>query len=424
MPGDSRSRCLPAGGPADIRPYGVARILRESRKPISAPEPALSSTIGAYLPSLLSSARSAYATAPGTPGLAKTLGEGAGAPPQNSPSATVSLSDAAMAYLGSTADPTAAEIPLASVAADARAWFDQQYRTLEIASAMLDGQVAVDLTGQSRATLSAVASDALGLFSADESKAAGIALQSRFDDAMAPHVVIARHTGNYVGLYQAASDYLDRAGTDERATPTWQDQKQAVVEGLAAAKASPGKAPDTGDNNDPVHALLGKTSDSGSIVSDGSTESVAAKARAMLDDQANKARDKGTELVFDPSRKTGQQVDFSKFDNRSLAAMVLNPDAAFSGAEARAAKAELDQRTRMDILGALTSGGGGAGSSLGLLQAYARMSDEEKSVLGVTEAVTNRVIQNYNTMISIQDAFADTGAPGGGGAPLGLSAYL
>lgn len=385
----------------------------------------MSTTIGAYLPSLLSSARSAYAAAPNTPSLAKILSDDANASPENSLSTSVTLSDAAKAYLGSTADPDAAEIPLASLAADARAWFDEQYRTLETASAMLDGQVAVDLTGQSRATLSAVASNAEGLFSADESEAAGIALQSRFDDAMAPHVVIARHTGNYAALYQAASDYLDRAGTDERATPAWQDQKQAVVKGLAAAKAAPGKAPDTGDTDDPVHALLGKTSDSGSAAPGGSTESVAARARAMLDDQENKARDEGTELAFDPYRKTGQQVDFSKFDNRSLATMVLNPDAAFSGAEARAAKAELDQRTRMDILSALTSGDGGAASgSLGLLQAYARMSDEEKSVLGVTEAVTNRVIQNYNTMISIQNAFAGTGAPGGDGAPLGLSAYL
>lgn len=385
----------------------------------------MSTTIGAYLPSLLSSARSAYAPAPNTPSLAKTLGDDANASPENSLSTSVTLSDAAKAYLGSAADTTAAEIPLASVAADARAWFDEQYRTLEIESAMLDGQVAVDLTGQTRATLSAVASDAEGLFSDDESKAAGIALQSRFDDAMAPHVVIARHTGNYVGLYQAASDYLDRAGTDERATPAWQDRKQAVVKGLAAAKAAPGKAPDTGDTDDPVHALLGKASDIGSAAPGGSTESVAARARTMLDDQENKARDDGTELVFDPYRKTGQQVDFTKFDNRSLATMVLNPDAAFSGAEARAAKAELDQRTRMNILSALTSGDGGVASgSLGLLQAYARMSDEEKSVLGVTEAVTNRVIQNYNTMISIQNAFADTGAPGGGGAPLGLSAYL
>lgn len=385
----------------------------------------MSTTIGAYLPSLLSSARSAYAAAPGTPSLAKILSDDADASPENALSTSVTLSDAAKAYLGSTADPDAAEIPLASLAADARAWLDEQYRTLEIASAMLDGQVAVDLTGRSRATLSAVASDAEGLFSDDESKAAGIALQSRFDDAMAPHVVIARHTGKYAALYQAAADYLDRAGADERATPAWQDLKQAVVKGLAAAKAAPGEAPDTGDSNDPVHALLGKTSDSGSAAPGGSTESVAAKARAMLDDQENKARDKGTELVFDPHRKTGQQVDFSKFDNRSLATIVLNPDAAFSGAEARAAKAELDQRTRMDILSALTSGDGGAASgSLGLLQTYARMSDEEKSVLGVTEAVTNRVIQNYNTVISIQNAFAGTGAPVGDGAPLGLSAYL
>jgi len=403
----------------------VARILRDRKKPTPAPELALSTTIGTYLPSLLSSARSAYAGAPKTPSLAQTLGDNASASSQNSPSTTVTLSDAAKAYLASTVDTNAADIPLALVAAGARTWFDQQYQTLDIPSAMLDGQVAVDLTSQSRAMLSAVASNAQGLFSTDESAAAGIVLQSRFDDAMAPHVVIARHTGDYVSLYQAASNYLDQAGADERATTTWQDQAQAVARGLAAAKAALGKAPDTGDSNDPVHALLGKTSASGSVVSDTSTASVAAKARAMLDDQKNNARDNGTELVFDPSRKTGQQVDFSNFDNRSLATVALNPDSTFSAAEIRAAKAELDLRTRTTMLSALTSGNGPAGGSLGLLQTYAKMSDEEKSVLGVTDAVTNRVIQNYQTMISLQNAFSDSGSLGGtSSTPLGLSAYL
>ena len=155
---------------------------------------------------------------------------------------------------------------------------------------------------------------------------------------------------------------------------------------------------------------------------DSSTASVAANARAMLDDQLNQARDNGAELVFDPIRRTGQPVDFSNFDNRTLATMVLNPDSTFSDKEARGAKAELDQRTRKSMLSALSSGSGAAGS-LGLLQTYAKMSDEEKAVMGVTEAVTNRIIQNYNTMLSIQNAFGYGGEPESGN-PLGLSAYL
>ena len=381
-------------------------------------------TIGSYLPSLLSSARNAYTATAGTPNAAKASGDDTGISPRSSPSTTVTLSDAAKAYHSSLADADAADIPLAALAADARSWFDQQYRTLGIASAMLDGETAVDLTGQSRATLSAVASNALELFSAEESTAAGIALRSRFEDALAPYVVIARHTGDYASLYQAASSYLDQAGADERETSAWRDQKEAVTKGLAAAKATPGKAPDTGDDRDPVRALLDKTSADGSIPPDGSTQSVADKARAMLDDQENRARDDGTELVFDTSRKTGRQADFSDFDNRSLATIVLNSDSGFSEPEIRAAKAELDRRTRTTLLNALTSAADPASGSLGLLQAYAKMSEEEKSVLGVTEAVTNRVVQNYNTMMSIQDAFGGTGAPGSGGAPVGLSAYL
>ena len=64
-------------------------------------------------------------------------------------------------------------------------------------------------------------------------------------------------------------------------------------------------------------------------------------SRAMLDAQASSARDNGKELVFNSGRKTGQQVDFTEFDNRSLAIAALNADASFSVAEASAAKAEL-----------------------------------------------------------------------------------
>ena len=176
-----------------------------------------------------------------------------------SSSTSVTLSDEAKAYLARTAADS--EQPsLATLTTRARAWFDEQYVALGTSSAMLDGQVAVDLSGQTRATLSAIADNAQGQFSTDEATAATRTLQSRFNDAVSPHVVIARHTGDYASLYAAASDYLDRAGSDEKATPAWKDQKQAVLEGLAAARASFGKAPVTGNDADPVRALLDKAS--------------------------------------------------------------------------------------------------------------------------------------------------------------------
>lgn len=385
-------------------------------------------TIASYLPSVLTSAQNAYggaAVTPASPDPTKTDSNDTVTSSQDAEATTVILSDDAVAYAASAAEADDAEVSLASVAASARAWFDQQYEDLDIETAMLDGKVAVDLTAQDRATLSAVASNAEELFSEEEIAAAEIALQSRFDSAMAPHVVIARHTGNYARLYQAAAEYLDKAGADEQTTSLWKDQNKAVSKGLAAAKAAFGKAPDTGDGNDPVHRLLGKTTSSGSPASDGSTESVAANARAKLDDQINQARDAGFTLGFNPSRTTGQQVDFSEFDNRSLATMALNTDSLFSGAEIHAAKTELDQRARTMMLNAVTTGDGYGSGSLGLLNVYAQMSEEEKSVLGVTEAVTNRIIQNYDQTVSLQNALSSSSLLGDSSSTMiGLSAYL
>jgi hypothetical protein len=109
-------------------------------------------------------------------------------------STNVTLSDEAKAYLANLAEAVSnSQAPAETLATNARAWFDQQYKDLGISSAVLDGKVAVDLTGQSRATLSAVASNTLGLFTPDETTAASNTLQTRFYDAIVPQVVIARH---------------------------------------------------------------------------------------------------------------------------------------------------------------------------------------------------------------------------------------
>ena len=373
----------------------------------------MSTAIGTNLPSLLSYVSQGATPAAGAPSTAQVINEVAAAVTQAS--TNVTLSDEAKAYLASLAQSvTDAQAPAATLATNARTWFDQQYKQLGISSAMVDGQVAVDLSGQSRATLSAVASNTQGLFTKDETAAATQALQSRFNDALAPQVVIARHTGDYATLYNDALDYMDQAGADEKATASWQAQHQALVDGAAAAQKSFGKAPDTGDADDPVSALLAQTTATGTS-SDSSIEGVAANARAMLNDQANAAKDNGTQLVFNSAQKNGQQVDFSNFDNRSLAAIVLNQGSQFSPEEIRAAKGELDRRNRTSILSALnqtttdssgkvTAADAGTGA-LTLLQQYDGMSAEEKSALGVTDQFANNLVRNYRSMQAIQSMF-------------------
>jgi hypothetical protein len=368
------------------------------------------STIGINLPSLLTYISDNSApTGTSMPSLAQVLGEVSSTVAQSS--TNVTLSDDAKAYLASLANAVSdAGASANTLATKARSWFDQQYKDLGISLAMLDGKVAVDLTGQSRATLSAVASNTNSLFSADETAAATKELQSRFNDAMAPQVVIARHNSNYAGLYDAALNYMNQAGAGERATPTWQAQQQALVDGAAAAKLSPGVAPGTGNADDPVRALLDNPT-AGTTAADASIESVAANARAMLDDQINAAKDNGTELVFSSARKVGQQADLSNFDNRTLAAVALNQGAAFSGEEVRAAKAELDQRNRNGILSAINSSDGSGSGSLAMLQQYANMSTEEKSALGLTDQFANRLIQSYRSTQAMQSILSQASAP-------------
>ncbi|HWK94122.1 MAG TPA: hypothetical protein VNR39_01745 [Pseudolabrys sp.] len=305
---------------------------------------------------------------------------------------SVDLSDAAKAYLASQTNDAA------SLAATARQWFDDQYQTTGLSSPMLGGDVALDMTSISRETLSAIAANTGNQFSQDEVVAAGATLQKRFDDALAPHVVVARHTGDYASLYKAAADYLDKAGADERATPLWISTRQAVDEGLSLARQSPMKAPQTTNGNDPVTALLQKTTQVADASGATSDAQAAADARARFDALANKARDAGTQLVFDPSRKTGQLVDFSSFSNQSLAVVTLNTDGQFSAEEQRAARSELSQRHRTSLMSVFDGSNGAADAgaqSLALIRHYNSMSAAEKAASGYNSDLQNRLVQNY-----------------------------
>jgi hypothetical protein len=378
----------------------------------------MSTVIGSSTSSLLGYAAGAYTQ--------KTTGQQTAVSPlvtgdtttsTNTSATSLTLSEEAKAYLAAMSK--AADNPSSGSAQAraqaARAWLDQQYQALGISSALVDGQTAVDFSGQSRSTLALIAADTGDLFTADETKAAATALQSRFDDAMAPHAVIARHTGDYASLYAAAADYLDAAGAEERGTAAWTKQRKAVADGLAAAQASFGKAPKTGNADDPVRAMLDASAAAPQTPSKTQdTATIAAKARAALDAQANAAKDAGTELVFDSSR-SGRTVDLQNFDNRTLATMVQNKDSQFSAEETRAARKELEQRTRTTLLSAFTNSGGDALTrSTALIKQYTSMSAEERAVLGFGADFTDNVLKNYKTVSSIQSMLDTMGSSASG----------
>ncbi len=370
-------------------------------------------------PNPYSAAGTAYGTSSAATTAATKTSDGDGnAAAMTTSNDSVELSDAAKAYLASQSSNAA------DLATEARKWFDAQYKSTGLASPMLDGSVALDMTSLSRETLSAVAANTGGLFSKDETLAAGATLQKRFDDALTPHVVVARHTGDYAALYKAAADYLDKAGADERATPLWISTRKAVDEGLALAQKSPMKAPQTANGNDPVAALLQQTSQVGDTSGKTTDAAAATDARARLDALANKARDAGTELMFDSTRKTGQLVDFSSFSNQSLAVMTLNQDGQFSTDESRAAKKELDQRNRTSLMSVFNGSNSDVGTqSLALLNHYNGMTAAEKAASGYNSDLESRLVQNYR-LASMFGSGSSASSSGSSGANASLLSYL
>ncbi|HEY2137340.1 MAG TPA: hypothetical protein VGH49_15720, partial [Xanthobacteraceae bacterium] len=193
----------------------------------------------------------------------------------------------------------------------------------------------------------------------------------------------------------------------------------------AATQQTPGAAPANADAGDPVQALLAQSQQAAAPATPPTDlAGIAANAHAMFDAQANQASDAGTQLVFNQDRKTGQQVDYSGFDNQTLAVVALNQDGGFTSEEARTAKTELDARTRASLLAAFDPSTNGGNASAALLQQYSNMSASEKSVLGYTDAFQNQIVQNYKTVATFQNLAASSASTSTSTAPASLVAYL
>lgn len=359
-------------------------------------------SIGGYNP--YAQYGSAYARAAATqPSLAEALNTAESGSNSYDPNAAtnLTLSDAAKARLAAAANTP----DFTTVTNDARTALDKLYAAAKVTGPLgSDGKTTVDLSSLDRRSLFAIATNNGGKFTPDEQKVASGELTNRFNVALAPAAAATSMTKNYTVVYKAALDYLDGASSEEKATTTWAAQRAAVLKGYNAARQTPETAP-SGIASDPVAAYFTQyPSGTTPAVSTKSFADVATGARAILDAQAADAAAKGTELVYDPARKFGQLVDFSSVDKRSLSAITLNQDGKFSNQEIYAAKKELDSRNRASILAALKQSqqsGDPSQLSLGILQSYSGMSDEERQASGWTAAFRDNAVQSYKTTSNI-----------------------
>jgi hypothetical protein len=360
---------------------------------------------------------SAYTRAAATQlSLASVLAASDGSTTSNA-ATNLTLSDAARARLANASTVK----DFSTVTAEARTTLDGLYAAAKVTGPLdASGNATIDLSSLDRRSLFAIATNNGGKFTTGEQSVASAELNNRFNAALAPAAATTKLTGDYGAVYQAALNYLDGASSEEKATAAWSAQRAAVLKGVQATQQNPSTAP-SGIANDPVAAYLAQYPGGSSTTATEDFSSVAKNVRAALDAQAKAAAASGKELVYDPTRKTGQIADLSTIDNRSLSAISLNQDQLFSKQESFAAKQELESRNRASVLAALKqsqSSGDPTQLSLGILNTYSAMSAEERQAVNWTPALRDSAVQNYKSTTSLL-SMLQQGSSGGAQGLLG-----
>jgi hypothetical protein len=243
---------------------------------------------------------------------------------------------------------------------------------------------------------------------------ASLQMKADRDTALSAATSAMRVTGDYAGLYKAALANLDAAGPEEKASGQWAKDRAALTEGLKQATAKPGVAP-SGIQDDPVTAYL---KDVGGVVANPRTrdiEKVASDVRTVLDKQYASATKDGMATSPDEGK-----IDFSKFDDRSLAAVALNKGDQFSEHEVAQAAAEVKARNRDSVSNTFKSTQGSDSSAFGksLITQYAAMSDEERQAAGWTPALYTKMVEMQNLSDKLASLFNPDGSVNTGGTSL------
>jgi hypothetical protein len=352
------------------------------------------------------------ATTSTTSGAAATTayGQSTAAASTGGSSVNVTLSAQAQAALAAQTDNRATD----AVVADARLALDKLLAGAKASSALKDGKATIDVSGLDRRGLYAIASNQGGKFPIEEQVVASLQMKATRDAALSAPASAMRVTGDYAGLYKAALANLEAAGPEEKAMGQWAKDKAALTEGLKQATAKPGVQP-TGIEGDPIAAYL---KDVGGVVANPRTRDigkVASDVRTVLDKQYASATGEG--MAVSPDDGT---IDFSKFDDRSLAAVALNKGDQFSEHEIAQAAAEVKTRSRDSVSSAYKSTQGADSSAFGknLLTQYAAMSDEERQAAGWTPALYDKMVEMQNLSDKLASLFNPDGSVNSGGTSL------
>jgi hypothetical protein len=313
----------------------------------------------------------------------------------------VTLSAEAQAALKAQTDTRTTD----GVVAEARGAIDALLKGAKATTALKDGKATIDLSDLDRRELYAIASNRGGKFAMEEQVVAALELKARQSDALAGPAASARITGDYATLYQTAIDRLDAAGPEEKATGQWTKDRAALVEGRKQAIARPGVAP-SGIEGDTVAAYLKEV---GGVVANPRTRDfgkVASDVRAVLDKQYASATGDGA--ATDPD---SGEIDFSKFDDRSLAAVSLNRDDQFSAHEMRQALSEIRARDHQSVMASFKDSDGADPSAFGksMITRYASMTAEEREASGWTPELYDKMVAMQNTRDKLAEMFSASG---------------
>lgn len=323
----------------------------------------------------------------------------------------VTLSAEAQAALKAQTDTRGAD----TVVLEARAAIDGLLKAAKAPSALKDGQATIDLGALDRRELYAIASGRGGKFPIEEQVVATLELKARRDQALAQPAATARITGDHAGLYKAALEHLEAAGPEEKATGQWAKDKAALIAGRDQAIAKPGVAP-TGIEGDPIAAYLKEV---GGVVANPRTRDfgkVAADVRSVLDRQYATATGDGAATGPDDG-----EIDFSRFDARSLAAISLNRDSLFSTHEVREAAREIRDRDRDSVMGSYQASGSSEDPSAfgkAMIARYAGMTGEEREASGWTPQMYDQMVKLQDMRTQLASFFSGENGPNGGSSLL------
>ncbi len=324
---------------------------------------------------------------------------------------TVTLSAEAQAALKAQTDTRTAD----GVVAEARSALDSLLKAAKATSALKDGKATIDLAGLDRRELYAIASNRGGKFPIEEQVVTSLELKSRRDAVLAGPAASARITGDYAGLYKAALDHLETASPEEKATGQWAKDKAALTEGRKQAMDRPGIAP-AGIEGDPIAAYL---KDAGGVVASPRTRDfgkVASDVRAVLDRQYATATAEG--MATDPE---SGEIDFARFDARSLAAISLNRDGLFSEHEIREAATEIRTRDGQAVRDSYTSTGASDDPSAfgkAMIARYVGMTGEERQAAGWTPQLYDQMVKLQDMRSQLASFFSGANGPNGGSSLL------